>query len=278
MTAENPGYLDQRSLPMRDYHKAKQLAWDPQAIDWAQDQADWAALGERERALLLRAVALFLGGEQAVTRDLAPLLIALRREGGTLEDELFLTSQLFDEARHVELFDAVSRHVFGQPVAAELVAGDSYRALFAELGAALDRLLADHSLAAQANAVASYHMIIEGVLAETGYYGIFKALSARDLLPGLRRGLAFVQRDEARHIAFGLHLLGRAIGRQPALWEPINQRMDDLLPLAHGVFLELLDEWLPDIPFDLDLGDLLDYASGQFAARLRALERALPKP
>jgi ribonucleoside-diphosphate reductase beta chain len=275
MTA--PAFLDQRSLPLRDYHKAKKLAWDPQAIDWTQDQADWARLSDRERSLLTQAVALFLGGEESVTHDLAPLLIALRRGGGTLEDEMFVASQLFDEARHVELFDAVSRHVFGHPADAAAVAGPSYRALFAELTAALDALLADHSLAAQARAVASYHMIIEGVLAETGYHGIFTALGKRGLMPGLRRGLEYVQRDEARHIAFGLHLLGRAIKTEPALWESINERMDELLPLSHGVFLELIDPWLPDIPFDLDLGALLDYASGQFGARLAALERALPK-
>ena len=270
-------FLDQSTLALRDYHKAKRLHWDPQDIDWSQDKADWQQLSQRERDLIMRGVSLFIGGEEAVTNDLAPLLIAMQRNGGTIEDGMFLTSQLFDEARHVELFDAVSRHVFEQPVSAEAWAGESYRTLFSELNQSLERLLHDSSLQAQVQAIASYHMIIEGVLAETGYYGIFTALRARSLLPGLQQGLTYIQRDEARHVAFGLHVLSRAIKHDPDSWEQANTRMDELLPHAMGVFIDLLDPFLPDIPFELDLENMLNYASGQFTARLNVLQRAIPK-
>lgn len=43
-----------------------------------------------------------------------------------------------------------------------------------------------------------YHVVVEGVLAETGYYGFGKALKSRGLLRGLVRGVEAVQRDEAR--------------------------------------------------------------------------------
>ncbi len=268
-------FLDQNCLPLRDYHKAKRLAWDPQMIDWSVDQVQWPQLEQRERDLVIQGISLFLGGEEAVTHDLAPLLIALKRSGGSIEEEMFLTSQLFDEARHVELFDAVSRNIFGHPVSAGTWAGDSYRALFGELNSALEALLDDQSLAAQVHAVASYHMIIEGVLAETGYYGIFTALRKRGLLPGLQQGLEYIQRDEARHVAFGLHLLSRAIRSDARYWEQANERMDALLPHAMGVFIELVDPFLPDIPFELDLNNILDYASSQFSARVNVLQRAL---
>lgn len=267
-------HLDQKALPLRDYHKAKRLLWNPQDLDFTQDRADWAAMSEREHELIRTALGLFLGGEQAVTHDLTPLMLALRREGGHLEEEMYLTTQLFEEAKHVELFAAVLDALGLGEMALGTLAGPSYSALFAELTQALDALLSTPSHVAQVEAVATYHIVVEGVLAETGYYGIFKALRTRGLMPGLTRGLELIQRDEARHIAFGLHLLSRLLIAEPTLWKVIDARLNRLLPLAQGVFMELLSGFMPDIPFGVDLGDLLTYASKQYMARLNVLERA----
>jgi ribonucleoside-diphosphate reductase beta chain len=264
--------LDQKSLPIRDYHKAKRLMWDPQSLDFEQDKRDWAGMDDRQRSLLCRAAALFMGGEAAVTSDLSPLMIALKREGGHLEDEIFIAIQLFEEAKHVEFFDRALREVLAYDELPML--GVNYQALFAELSSTLDGLLADHSRAAQARAVASYHMIIEGVLAETAYYGFFSALRARDLMPGLTGGLELVQRDEARHIAFGLDLLTRLLAADPALWDVVDAQLNKLMPFAQGVFVETLSDYAPNIPFDLDIGDMLQYAGRQYFARVGVLERA----
>jgi len=150
--------LDPSSFPLSLYHKAKQLFWDPQAIDLTQDARDWARLAARERDILLRLAAQFLGGEQAVTHDLTPLLIALRRQGGRLDDEMFLTTQLFEESKHVEWFDRWFVEVASSvPPAPD---GAAYRALFYEaLPAALDRLLRDGSPRAQV-AVSYTHLTL----------------------------------------------------------------------------------------------------------------------
>ena len=152
--------LDPSSFPLSLYQKAKQLLWDPREIDLTQDVHDWARLDARERDILLRLAAQFLGGEQAVTHDLAPLLIALRRQGGRLEDEMFLTAQLFEESKHVEWFDRWFAEVAGGlPPALDGMASAPYRALFHEaLPAALDRLLSDASPSAQVEAIATYHL------------------------------------------------------------------------------------------------------------------------
>ena len=222
-----------------------------------------------------RALSLFLGGETYVTHDLAPLLVALRHEGGHLEEEMFLTVQLFEESRHVEFFADVLEQVVGQMDDLAEIAGAHYRALFeSELGNALNRLLTDHSRQAQVEAVVTYHMIIEGVLAETGYYGIFTALRQRNLMPGVVHGLELVQRDEARHIAFGLYLLARIGSEDAALWDVMDRRINALFPLAQGVFMELFEDFLPNIPFGLDLNDLIGYAGAQYMARMNVLQRA----
>ncbi len=248
--------------------------WDPQDIRYDQDRRDWDAMTGPEHELVRRALTLFLGGETYVTHDLAPLLIALRRDGGHLEEEMFLTAQLFEESKHIEFFADVLEQIVIDVPELSAIAGDNYHLLFDhELAGALDRLLTDSSRRAQAEAVVTYHMIIEGTLAETGYYGIFNALQGQGLMPGLLHGLELVQQDEARHIAFGLHLLQRFLYEDPALWDVIDARINALFPLAAGIFSDLFTMFLPEIPFGLDMADVVEYAGSQFTARMKALQR-----
>jgi ribonucleoside-diphosphate reductase beta chain len=267
--------LNQDLLPLKDYHKAKKLLWNPQDLDYSQDLQDWRNFDEREQSMVSRVLSLFLAGETFVTHDLAPLLIALRREGGHLEEEMFLTTQLFEESKHVEFFDdAVSK--IGIPLPEfHTIGATSYLKLFeGELAGALNRLLTDHSRPAQVEAVVTYHMIIEGVVAETGYYGLFTALRKNKLMPGLVQGLEYVQRDEARHVAFGLHLLQRLVKEEPALWEVMEKRLEYLFGIANNINLEILEPFLPNIPLGLDLNEVLSYSIGQFNARMNVLNRA----
>ena len=100
--------LDWDSIPMRLFQKAKRLGtWDPQAIDFTEDGADWAAFDDVERDFLLRTLALFQAGEEGVTLDLLPLIMVIAGEG-RIEEEIFLTSFLWEEAKHVEFFRAGS--------------------------------------------------------------------------------------------------------------------------------------------------------------------------
>lgn len=262
-------------LPMIDYHKAKALLWDPRAIDLDQDRRDWATMAEAERDLILRVAALFHAGEEAVAHDLAPLLVAVRRAGGHIEDEFFLTTQIFEEAKHMEFFDRWLDEVIGGPIDLLSYLGPSYGPVFFEaLPNALNRLLTDASAQAQVEASVIYHLIIEGVLAETGYHGFYQALKARGLLPGLVQGIELVQRDEARHIAFGVYFLQRHVKADPALWNVIEARMAELLPAALDVVGDAFMPYGDDIPFNLDVAEMITYASDQFNKRLSAVERA----
>ena len=77
---------DRGLLPMQDYHKAKRLLWDPRDIRLEGDHAEWPQRTPEERDSTLTLISLFHAGEEAVTHDLSPLLMAIRREGGHLED------------------------------------------------------------------------------------------------------------------------------------------------------------------------------------------------
>jgi ribonucleoside-diphosphate reductase beta chain len=265
------------SFPMRLWEKAKRLGtWNPADIDFTQDRTDWQGLREEERDLLLRLAALFQAGEEAVALDIVPLLDVIGQEG-RLEEQMYLTSFLWEEAKHVELFrrflDAVMPHRdelahYHTP---------SYHAVFTDaLPHAMGRLRTDRSPIAQAEASATYNMIVEGVLAETGYHVYHRVLVARGIMPGMQRASGLLKADESRHIAYGVYLLARLVAEHgDPVWRAITARMDALLQPAIAVIGEAFAAYPPDaIPFELRQEDFIEFAMGQFRKRMARLELA----
>ena len=267
------GALDRESLPMRLYQKAKRFGvWDPYAIDLSRDRAEWLGLSDLEREVLLQLTSLFQAGEESVTLDLLPLLLVVAREG-RLEEELFLTSFLWEEGKHMEFFRRVLDEVCADESDLSRFHTPSYRRLFYEELPATMRALVDvPSPAAQARAVVTYTMIVEGVLAETGYYSYFESLQQNDLLPGLRDGVGKLKQDESRHIAYGVYLLARLISEHD-VWDVVESRMNELLPLAMGIIDESLGPY-EELPFGLTKEQFVEYATAQFGKRHARLERA----
>lgn len=273
------GGLRHDILPMRLYHKAKRLGvWDPRSIDFAQDMRDWQGFTDEERTAILNLTALFQAGEEGVTLDLLPLIMTIAREQ-RLEEEMFLTTFLWEEAKHTEFFRRFLDEVAHDQSDLARFHTPSYRALFyEELPKAMNTLLIDHSLAAQLRASVTYNMIIEGVLAETGYHSYYNMLERSNVMPGLRQGIGLLKRDEARHITYGVFLISRLVAQQPDLWEIVEQEMNRLLMFALGVvnesFQESMDLPPEEVPFGFQPQEYLDYATTQFTKRLGRIARA----
>jgi ribonucleoside-diphosphate reductase beta chain len=267
--------LDHSALPMVLWHKAKRLGtWDPRDIDLAEDRDQWRGLDDLERQVLLHLTSLFTSGEEAVTVDLLPLIWVIASEG-RLEEEIYLTSFLFEEAKHVEAFRRFLDEVAEDESDLSRYHAPSYLELFGgELPRALDRLRHDASPEAQAEASVTYNMIVEGVLAETGYHAYHTMLVRNRILPGMQKVVGLLKRDESRHIAYGTYLLSRLIAEHgDPVWNAINSRMGELMPLAIGVITEIFDAY-DGMPFGLELADFVDHATGQFQSRFMQLERA----
>src|SRR5258708_39754876 len=96
----------------------------------------------------------------------------------------------------------------------------------------MDGLLSDRSHGAQVRASVTYNMIIEGVLAETGYYGYFNMLERNNIMPGLREGIQLLKRDESRHIAYAGFLISRLVAQAKGLWSVVESRLGTMVPLA----------------------------------------------
>ena len=266
-------------FPLRLYQKAKRLGvWDPAAFDFAQDRADWETLDEPRREAILSLTSLFVAGEEAVTLDLLPLVMAVAREG-RIEEELYLTTFLFEEGKHTELFSRFLVEVAGSPADLERFHVPSYRAIFyEELPAAMERLLTDRTSEALARAAVTYNMIVEGVLAETGYHSYHESLAANGLMPALCSALVEIKRDESRHIAYGVYLLSRLVAEEPAVWDVIEARMQELFPLTLGVVAETFDQYEDGVtPFGLEQSMFVEFATSQFGKRYDRIARARGK-
>ena len=156
-----------------------------------------------------------------MTADLAPFLAA----APSGEVELFLATQLVDEARHAAFFDRFGAEVMA--LDAEDLRGRMHEVsqrLTAAWSTVFDDGLRGVATRIQAKpddldlfveGITTYHLVIEGLLATTGQKFIRDYLLEHGLYPGFCEGFGLVERDEHRHIAFGVRFLKDAIDQDP---------------------------------------------------------------
>ncbi|MCT4477590.1 R2-like ligand-binding oxidase [Peribacillus frigoritolerans] len=260
------------SYPYQLYQKAKKFGiWNPQDINLSQDQEDWKTLSVKEKDWVLKLLAQFQGGEEAVTLDLLPLLRVIAREG-RLEEEMFLTTFLCDEAKHTEFFRLVLNAI-GEKGDLSHLHSETYRKLFYEiLPETMERLWHEQTPEVIADAATVYNMFAEGVLAETGYKSFYDVLKKMGKMPGLLEGIDHLKKDESRHIAYGTYLLQRLICEHPHLFDRVVKKLEELAPIsislnAEGVIGEgeKVKEYHSDIK---------KYSEKQLMARIEILARA----
>ena len=229
-------------------------------------------------------LALFGAGEEAVTEDLAPLSVAM----DDVDDQMFIASQLYEEAKHTQFFDRYWREVI-YPVAEangyetvpptdQRFFPDGYVELFDRTEAAMERLLTDDTPENRVRAYCHYHLVVESVLAQTGYYGITTVMGpeADDVvsrpdadtphLPGLVKGINFIRSDEGRHVGFGMQKVQEHIA-------------DD--GVDEAVVQEILQELMPLVAETVSVGDsivdptpLVEYASDKLTRRIEIITDA----
>ena len=265
------------SFPYRLYQKAKKVGtWNPAAIDYTKDAEDWKTLSIGQRNSILRLLSQFQAGEEAVTLDLLPLIMAIAKDG-RIEEEMYLTTFLFEEAKHTEFFRTVLDAI-GEKGELNPFLTDTYKQVFhVILPTAMERLITDQSPEAIADAATVYNMFVEGVLAETGYFSFYKSLEATNSMPGLLEGVGNLKRDESRHIGYGTFLLQRLICEHPHIYdEVVMKRMEELTPLAFKIIDEGFQE--PDLEaFDNDPDEFVNFAMKQLKVRMEILSRARGK-
>ncbi len=230
-----------RSKYFQLYTNSKRLAWDPAAVDLSRDAADWEMIRrdyetEEFAKQLHQLCAFFHAGEESVTSTLAPLLGAVARLRLGVDIEMYLTSQIYEEARHFEFFTRYFHEVLGEETAsllAELTPAPQ-AVLIHDLDATTDRVRHETDptrlRVALVEAVTHYMGVVEAMLARTGYVGASDALAARNWLPGLQEGFRLIRRDEGRHVSFGIHFIRQMTAQHPDLGAVVHETFERHLP------------------------------------------------
>ncbi|MGP1909592.1 R2-like ligand-binding oxidase [Metabacillus sp. JX24] len=267
--------IQEDSLPFRLYQKAKRFGiWNPSDIDFSQDQRDWQGMNQDQRTEVLRLISQFQAGEEAVTLDLLPLMMAIAKEGH-LEEEMYLTTFLFEEAKHTEFF-RLALNAIGETGDLSVYHTDTYKEIFYELlPRTMDRLLHDQSQEAIAEASTVYNMFVEGVLAETGYFSFYRSLEEANIMPGLLKGVGLLKKDESRHIGYGTFLLQRLICENDSIFDLVAQKMEELTPYA----IKLNQEGIGagETAFGHTIDDTMNFTMKQLSVRMDILARARGK-
>jgi len=251
--------------------------WCATEIDFSQDRIDWhERFTPEQRRGALWLYTLFFHGEDSVADNLTPYIDAAPLE----EQKYFLATQQVDEARHAVFFHRFMHEVVGvgngslssglQATAPGLTWG--HRKTFARLDKMAEELRSDHSPRMLAKAVALYHVVVEGTLAQPGQHMIESSLERLDLMPGFREGIRNVAVDEQRHIAFGVRLLADLYSADP------QGTQDAIVDIVREVL-----QWTLSVPippnwdesyttcFGFTLEDLFEEGARANEARLRAV-------
>ena len=265
-----PSYMDL-------YRRWESQQWSVGDLDFTLDREDWLKASDLDRKATLWSHRLFFNGEERVTATLAPFVWA----APTPEIEIFLSTQMVDEARHTVFFDRWWREVVGTDsknlkdllVEIRPDTNEGYNTLFYDrLPSAAQRMASDpKDFDAFVEGVTIYHIIVEATIALTGQR--FELESMRELGNtdrGFYRGFTAVARDESRHVNFGIKVLQEAVRENPERFAPLIQRtLVECLPLVAGT----LDP--PDPTYITEYGhtesEILQFAMDSLNKRLRAI-------
>ena len=249
--------------------------WRAHELDFSVDREDWLVSPTEGQMHTAFSMASFYVGEERVTADLAPFLLA----APSGEIEAFLATQLVDEARHAVFFDRFAQEVMA--LTAEDVRGRLEEMEKGLLGPW--HFLFDDALRGVANrikarpddlelfveGIVTYHMVTEGVLAMTGQRTILQYMTDHDIYPGFRKGFSLVEQDEHRHIAFGVRFLRDVCEERPEMKAVVLDTLEKLLPRAAEVFAP------PEVESTVEFTSYAYHSSQVYGFAYMALKRRM---
>jgi ribonucleoside-diphosphate reductase beta chain len=252
--------------------------WSTEDFDFTEDARQWAdpdLISDEERKFMLFGFSQFFLGEERVTVELLPFALGAPSH----EAQVFLTTQISDEAKHMVFFDRFYREVLGMKAAdiGEMLdtqrvnVNKDWETLFdGILHDCAERLRKDPTdFAALVRGITVYMVVIEGTLALTGARFIIRSLKEREWLPGFTAGFTAVNRDESRHVGFGIKFLADAIKADPANARIVEATLQECLPVASLVFVP---PWVED-PYNFQTP--FYHSSEIFAYAMKALSKKL---
>ncbi len=282
--------------PFRYFQNSVDRSWNPNEISFERDRknlteaydgvSDEAAT--KMSTVMKKLLGMFGAGEASVTEDIAPFAMAF----DSVEKQMFISSHMYEEAKHATLFDRYWSDVIN---AAEEVHGhevtspnddrwfcEEYEQLFDAEHEATRRLLEKDTPENRVRAYCTYQLTAEGIIAQTGYWGITKNFSDHagteveiagetveiPHLPGLVEGIEKIRSDEGRHIGFGMNEVKNHVQNGDVEEDLVTGTIEELLPLT----LEIVNyayEGLEDpTVFPIGPGDAAEFTAEKHQERM----------
>jgi ribonucleoside-diphosphate reductase beta chain len=255
--------------------------WNSESFDFSRDRAQWESdeFTPEQREYMLWSLSSFFLGEERVTTELLPFAIAAPSH----EARAFLATQISDEAKHMVFFDRFYREVFGagaETLTANLKAqrpsmneqwGELFDGILHDCAEALRKDPTD--MDALVRGVTVYMVVIEGTLALTGARFILRYLKSEDKLPGFQQGFTAVNRDESRHVGFGVKFLADAIKEDPRHKQTIADTLQETLPIGTLALAPPMvdDPYNFTTPFGYESSEIYEYAARSLRKKLAAM-------
>jgi ribonucleoside-diphosphate reductase beta chain len=275
------GLLDYRQL----YTLWERQNWKSHELDFTVDREQWVITPREAQENMICSLGSFYVGEERVTADLAPFLSA----APSGEIELFLATQLVDEARHAAFFDRFGAEVMclsednlrGRMREVESLLTGPWREVFDDgLRDVAMRITAkpdDFDLFVEG--IAIYHVVVEGFLAVTGQTLIRDYMLEHGLYPGFCEGFGLVERDEHRHVAFGVRFLRDAIEQDSRHRATVERVVLDLAPRAAHVFVPpYVDDPREFVSYGYTSQQIYGFAYRTLRRRMKVLGIEIPPP
>lgn len=265
-----PSYMDL-------YFKWERQQWAVQELDFSEDKRQWDEASEYQRQMRMGLYVGFYAGEIAVTDTLGPYIAAMPR----LDQRVFLTTQVADEARHVVFFDkwftevlGKDRKIVGDHMArAQEEMGSYYNYIFYDLLPGISNDLRKHpeDIGLLVDGVTLYHIVIESAMALAGQTRSLQLYKQMNIFPGFQEGFTDVARDESRHVLFGVKFLYDMVQGDNQYAYRIVDFINQLLPGLYD-----FGRPSPEIMLNyLKNGEDIDWTPKFYASSLRRKLRAM---
>ncbi len=257
------------------YYCWEQQQWEAGAIDLAQDASERPGLPSSLRKWVARSVAWRHLRAETATAALVRFIDTAPNE----EQQVFLTTQLADEARQLVLLDRIRRDVMG--LRAEPTTASHAKSQDGPVHALLSRSLVAAAAALGgpgpdpgplAGSILLYEIVIVGMFGVVEHRFMVDHLETLDLLPGLREGTSLALRDAHRHVAFGLLFLADHARSDDRRTAQVGAWLTEAFPRVRDA-LRAAEE---AAPARSDPGDLLGSARAALDRWSAAVELELP--
>jgi ribonucleoside-diphosphate reductase beta chain len=275
------GLMDYQQL----YALWERQNWRAHELDFSVDKEHWLQTPSEAQRHTAHSFGSFYVGEERVTADLAPFVLA----APSGEIEAFLATQLVDEMRHAVFFDRFMAEVMG--LEAEDIRGrlreieqnmlSPWRFLFDDsLRDIADRIKHDpENLELFVEGIVTYHIVTEGVLAMPGQRVLIQYTEDHGLYPGFNKGFRLVEQDEHRHIAFGVRFLRDVCADRPEMKQVVLRRLTELLPKAAEVFCPPeADDPSSFTSYGIDSDQIYGFAYKALDRRMKTIGIEIPGP